>query len=531
MDLSSLSTAEIIARHGKLINATTPLETLLTSADYFGLTTATPLQRAICRVTDGKGLGELARHASVLDGIGPVPEGLGRPRELVILSGIRTGKSLFTAALAVHWTQVADIRHLTVGEVARVSVLSLTVDLARVVFGHIVGNCLAKPTLKKLVIGEPTADSIFLRHPSGRPVEIKVVAGARAGASLVARWSAGLILDEAPRMIGADEGVVNYDDARSAVIGRLLPGAQLVSIGSPWIPVGPIYDAVQECWKQPTPEKVVIWAPGWVMNPIFWTPERVEHLKQTEPDIFVTDCMAQFASAEESLFNSLDLDKSTRSSPAELPWDPAQEYVAAMDPATRSNAWTLIIATRIGNKRIIVLARQWLGSKLEPLNAVDVMSEIAKICKSYNVKGVMSDQYFGDALHAIARERGFSVIQKHLTEVEKAQKSMSLRTRLNEGAIELPPIPELRTDMQRVKRITTQTGIKVKEPRTSDGRHCDFFSSILLALLPWLDDVKSAPPEPGSDEATRLEVAAMRKASQEKYTPEVNSRGRIRRRY
>lgn len=501
------------------------LETLLTSPDYFGLTTATPLQRGICRIADGRGLAELAGVPGIVDGIGVVPEGIGRPRELLILSGIRTAKSMLASALAVHWTQTADIRHLTSGEVARVSVLSLTIDLARVVFGHIVGNCLAKPALKKLVIGEPTADSIFLRHPSGRPVEIKVVAGARAGASLVARWSAGMILDEAPRMIGADEGVVNYDDARSAVIGRLLPGAQMVSIGSPWAPFGPIYNTVQEHWKRPSKDMVVVWAPGWAMNPVFWTPERVQHLKDTEPDVYITDCAAQFASPEESLINSLDIDTCTREGPAELPWNPNQEYVAAMDPATRSNGWTLVIATRVGNKRIIVLARQWLGTRLEPLNSVRMMEEIGKICRNYQVKGVYSDQYMGDALHAIAQERGFSVWEKHLTQVEKAQKYLSLRARLSEGAVELPPIPEVRNDLQRLRRVTTQNGVKVDEPKTSDGRHCDYAPAILLALLSWLDDVKADPIEPGSDEALKLEAARMRKASEAKYAG-ASSRGR-----
>ena len=74
----------------------------------------------------------------------------------------------------------------------------------------------------------------------------------------------------------------------------------------------------------------------------------------------------------------------------------------------------------------------------------------------------MSDRYMGDALHSIAQTMGLSVWQKHLTEVEKAQKSLSFRTRLGEGAIELPPLPEVRTDLQRVKRVTTQNGIKLQ---------------------------------------------------------------------
>ena len=508
------------------IRARLTLEKLLVGEDYFGLTTATDLQRAICRIADGKGLEDLHRSSVVLDSVGLLPQGIGRPRELIILSGIRTGKSLFTAALAVYWTQIADVSKLTIGEVARVSVVSLTVDLARVVFGHIVGNVLGKPKLRTLLAATPTSDSVILRHPSGKPVEIKVVAGARAGASLVARWSAGLILDEAPRMIGADEGIVNYDDARSAVVGRLLPGAQIVSIGSPWAPFGPIYSAVQESWKQPTDRRVIVWAPGWEMNSVYWTEERVAALKASEPDVYITDCAAQFATPEEALFNSVDLDKCTRAGPMELPPDPNGAYVAAMDPAIVANSWTFVIATRVGSKYVIALARQWQGTMLEPLNAVDTMKQIADICMQYGVKGVYSDKFMGDALHAIALTLGISVWQHHMSRVDRAKKYMSLKTRMNDGTIELPPLPEVRSDLQRIKKRVTQNGIDIHLPSTSDGRHCDFAPSIVLSIQNWLDDVKVPLPEPGTDEALKLEVAAMRKASQAKYAPEVRRRGR-----
>ncbi|MDP9001757.1 MAG: hypothetical protein M3O46_16790, partial [Myxococcota bacterium] len=226
------------------------LERLLTHPSAFGLTSASPLQRAICRIADGLPLGKLADHVDVIAAIGNVsalPQA--RPLELLILSGIRTGKSLLAAALAVRAALTCDLSQLRPGEPVRVSVVSLTTDLARVVFEHLCGTVTSKPMLRALVVGSPTADTVDLRHPSGHVVEVKVVAGARAGASLVARWSAGVIFDEAPRMNGEEDGVVNFDDARRAALGRLLTGAQLVSIGSPWAPRGPVYEAVQEHWR------------------------------------------------------------------------------------------------------------------------------------------------------------------------------------------------------------------------------------------------------------------------------------------
>ncbi|MGD0679936.1 MAG: hypothetical protein ABSC94_31520, partial [Polyangiaceae bacterium] len=115
--------------------------------------------------------------------VSTMPPGV-RPLELLILSGVRVGKSLLAAALAVRAALTCDLSALRPGEPVRVSVVSLTTDLARVVFEHVTGTLQSKPALRALMDGEPTADTVNLRHPSGHVVEVKVVAGARAGASL-----------------------------------------------------------------------------------------------------------------------------------------------------------------------------------------------------------------------------------------------------------------------------------------------------------------------------------------------------------
>ncbi len=51
--------------------------------------------------------------------------------------------------------------------------------------------------------------------------------GYRTRGALVGRLR---VFDEFPRMNGEEDGVVNFDDARRAVIGRMLPGAQLFGI-------------------------------------------------------------------------------------------------------------------------------------------------------------------------------------------------------------------------------------------------------------------------------------------------------------
>lgn len=481
---------------------TITLEQLLTRPAGFGLVSASPLQRAICRIADGLPLAELAAAPSVRAAIGnvdAVPASL--PAELGVLSGIRTGKSLLAAALAVRASQTCDLSKLGPGEIPRVSVLSLTTDLGRVIFDHVVGNVMAKPALKALVIGEPTTDSVTLRHPSNRPVEIKVVAGSRAGASLVARWSAGCIFDEAPRMVGADDAVVNFDDARRAVLGRLLPGAQLVWIGSPWAPFGPIYDLTLEHWGKPSERLVIVRAPAPAMNPVYWTAERVEKLRQQDPTTHRTDVLAEFADPESALLSSMEIEAATRSGPLVLRRAAGHTYTAAMDPGTRGNAWTLAIATRDARgKRIVALTRQWIGSKTDPLSPDFVLQEIANVCRPYGVETVITDQWSSDALRAIAERYELYLRVETITAARKVEIYENLRARLANGEVELPPDPQVRADLLSLRKQVTQNGIAIVLPRGSDGRHADYAPAVALAIAEPVAEPEALPPNPGSRE-------------------------------
>ncbi len=464
------------------------LERLLTHSSGFGLTTASPLQRAICRIADGLPLGDLATDPSVVSAVGNVAAlPTTRPAELLILSGVRTGKSLLAAALAVRASQTCDVSQLGPGDGVRVSVLSLTVDLGRVPFGHMVGNILAKSALRALLVGEPTADTLTLRHPSGREIEIKVVAGARAGASLVARWSAGVIFDEAPRMLGDEDGVVNFDDARRAALGRLLPGAQLIAIGSPWAPRGPIYEMATEHWREPTADLVVIRAPANHMNPTWWTKERSEKLKRQDEQAWRTDVCGLFADPETSLFSSAEIDRATRKAPLVLPRAEGQDYRAACDPATRGNGWTLVVTTRQrcddGRIRtVVVLAKQWQGSKSDPLKPDAVCAEIATELRAYGLDTFTSDQWAADFLKAICDRHGLYVHVETITAPKKVAMFEALRVQIADDELQLPPDPMLRADLLSIRKRVSMNGIAIELPRTADGRHADFGPALAICV-------------------------------------------------
>jgi hypothetical protein len=462
------------------------LEAVLTSPEWFGLEQATPLQRAICRIADGLELGELAEHDDVVAGLGG-PEAVAalpaeQPAELYVLAGIRAGKSLTAAALGVRASQVCDVSSLRDGEVPRVSIVSLKLDLAQVVYQHLCGAALGQTRVAELLMAEPTADSVMLRHPSGRPVEIKVVAGARAGASLVARWSAGAIFDEFPRMVGADEGVVNFDDAKRAVMGRMLPGAQIVGIGSPWAPFGPAYKLVKNHHGKPSADCVVVRGTGPAMNPAHWTPAACEDLLRRDPITHRTDVLGEFADAESSLFGSWELDSLVRRSPVAIEPRPGLSFAAAIDPAATTDAFSLVVVTRVlhdkwGDVLSVAMARTWEP----PLSPDEVLGEIATLLRPYGVTTVATDQWSAAALRDLGRHHGLTLEETTLTAALKVDLFESLRTLVADRRIELAPNEELLEDLRRVrKKILESGGWRIYFPRVG-GRHCDLASAMALA--------------------------------------------------
>lgn len=370
------------------------LEDLLTSPNGFGLATATPVQRAVCRVVDGEPLGSLAKHPEVIQAFGTDDINLkGPPFEIAIVAAIRGGKSKFAACLAVRNALTVDLSKVTSGDEVRSSIVSVKLDLASPILSHVKGALLSSRVLKANMIGDPTSEGVDLRHPSGRAVEIRITSGSRAGSSLVARYSAGCVFDEACRMQGQEDGVVNLDHLREAVIGRLVDGAQLVHVSSPWSPTGPIYDMTQEHFGKPTQDLVVIRANGSMLNPVYWTPKRIADLKRRNPRAYKTDYLAEFADLETSLFTADIVNACSSRTEMVIPPDGMQEYGAACDPATKRNAWTFVIVTRKGGKKIVVYANQWIPKPGEPLNTSEVIREMAAKCREYRVPVVKTDQY------------------------------------------------------------------------------------------------------------------------------------------
>ena len=472
-------------------------ESLLTSPAAFNIVSASPAQRAACRILDGLPLQELADHPDVIalvggpDAVHALPHE--PPTETVVAAAIRTAKTILSLAAVSRMSQTVDESRLGRGEIPRVSLVSLKLDVTEVARRILLDTFEGSSVLSSLLL-DATADVVTVRHPSGRPIEIAIVAGAKAGGGLVARWCGGAVFDEATRMNGASDAVVNLDDARSALLGRLLPGAQILYIGSPWAPHGPVYEMVQEHWRKPSARMVVLRGSGPMLNPQWWTPARCARLQEQDPTAYQTDVLGEFADPESGLINPVALRTATRESPLELEPDPVARYVAAIDPSegtASANPWTLVIVEHSPAPRMptpgdpqplpkrfrVALAREWRGSGPDR-----TLAEIAAICRRYRIRTAITDQYSGAAISDIAARHGLQLFIDRWSATSKLEAFQNLATLIANDQLELCPDRQLKRDLLSVKRRTTQQGVTIVLPKTGDGRHADYAPALASAV-------------------------------------------------
>jgi len=463
------------------------LEALLISPLGFALTTATPLQRAICRASTGEPLEELASDPDVIRAFGG-ESAIARlpsssPKMFDTVAAVRCAKSIIEACKIVRWSQVVDVSDVRDGETPRIPIVSFRMDQAQAVYDHLVGALLRSPTLGQLLIGKPGKQCLFLRHPTGKPIEVRVIAGSRAGTTLVSRWLAGIVFDEAPRLQGQSDGIVNLDDALAAIQARILPGGQIDCAGSPWAPRGTIYDHFVEHFGFPSNDLVMVVAPGRAMNPYRYTDAFCAELERRDPRAYKTDVLAQFADLEDSLLSSADVIVCTRDKMIEG-YDERFEYVAAMDPAMRTNAWTLVIlCCSAPDTYSVVYTHQWQGSNSRPLKPSQVLREISFACREYHLDSAWSDQASFDALADTAEQCGLTLSQHAFTAALWESTAERLRALVGGRQLSLPPDATLRSDLLSVQRRLTSRGSSVVLGKTAgDNRHSDYVPALCLAL-------------------------------------------------
>jgi hypothetical protein len=219
-------------------------------------------------------------------------------------------------------------------------------------------------------------------------------------------------------------------------------------------------------------------------NPSYWTPERLERLRQYDETAWRINALGEFIDPEHGLLSPVSIAQSTRTVPGDLPRNPKFSYSAAVDPSeagANGNAFTLTIVEREGlgeaAKFRVALVREFRSG-----GPAQIWSEINNHCKRYGVRAVVSDQWGGEAQREIARQAGLDLRKRTTTAKSKLEDFQNLATLLHAGKLELANDKQLLDDLRSVRLVTTQSGQSIHLPRTGDGRHCDYAPALAAAI-------------------------------------------------
>jgi hypothetical protein len=394
-------------------------------------------------------------------------------RQLVVRAGRRAGKSSSFCRLAVVEALYGqhDVPPGDTGVVAIVST-DRTEAAARLTTVTAILDALG-------VAYKPWGDGAIGIKLIGRRVGVRVYTASIKGVS--GFTSIFVLCDEVAKWSDSDTGANPATEVLASVrpTMRTQKNARIALSSSPFGMLDAHYDAYE---RGETSAQVVAYAPTWEANPTVTEQET----RDDEPDesAWLREYAAiPQAEAESSMLTELLIDRATRTSPTDLPAEPGHWYAATIDPATRGNAWTLVVATRGPDRvRRVCLVREWKGTANVPLRSPEVFQEIAALLKPYALTTLTSDQFAGDPLADLAQQAGLYLELEPWHSGNKREAYEGLRTMLLAEELELPPVPEVKTDLLGIRKRLTRSGVTY-ELATQGTRHSDFAPAVAMAAM------------------------------------------------
>lgn len=336
---------------------------------------------------------------------------------------------------------------------------------------------------------EPWGGGVLGIRLVGRRIGFRVFTASIAGVS--GFTSIFVIADEVAKWKDADTGVNPANEVIKSVRPTMatMRNARIVLSSSPFSVLDAHYDAFE---LGETDLQIIAAAKTWEANPTLTEAET----RVLEPD--ESTWLREYGNVpqeevESSLLDASDLVVCTRKKhPGDLPRVEGWRYVAAMDPATRTNAWTLVVAGQ-GPKgvRHVVLARQWVPRRGKPLRSENVLREIKDLIAPYGptvdkpLRTVHTDQAGTDNLRAILRvlklEDRLVLVEEPWTQATKAQGYELVRKLAQSKRLGLPDDKMVRVDLLGIVKKITRNGV-LYQLIERDGRHSDYAPAIAMAV-------------------------------------------------
>ncbi|MGE0363252.1 MAG: hypothetical protein AB7H93_13330 [Vicinamibacterales bacterium] len=357
-------------------------------------------------------------------------------RELWLLLGRRSGKSIIAALLAVHATTCRTYR-LAPGEVGTYMVIAADRKQARVIKRYVSGLLHAHPSLAALVARE-TADAITLTN--GLCIEIHTC----SFRSLRGYTAIGAAVDEVA--FWSVEDSANPDKEVLVALRAAMasvPEAMLVGLTSVYARRGEVWRIFDKCFgKDDSADVLVVNGPTATMNPTI-DPKVIARAYDDDPMAAAAEYGAEFRRDVEAFLPLEGIEAVRMPGRFELPFVASHHYVGFLDPAggTGQDSMTMAVAHREHGRAILDLVRE----VRPPFSPEAVVKEFADVFRGYGLHQATSDRYAGSWPTEAFAKVGIRV-------------SPSERTRSDIYLAALPMVMSGQVELLDVPRLTKQLG-------------------------------------------------------------------------
>ncbi|MGK3995126.1 hypothetical protein [Sorangium sp. So ce1024] len=475
-------------------------ETLVTHRDLAAFR-ASPTQLALIRSADGRGDAVELPRDRMLFHFGQERLPSGRPRLVVLRTGVRAGKS-FLAAMALLLSvltctfrreplehEIADPDGLVgvrKGEFVRALIVAPVMELSKAVLYHLVGTMQSSERLSKLLV-KVGSNFCVIRREDGHKVLVKLVAASGGGTNLRSTWLAGVVFDEGA-FFDEDGKAVTLKDQLRAAMARLLKGAQAWVPSSPWNDSDPFHELFEKHFGKPG-HALAFHSDSRSMNPTL-DREEEQAERERDPDNAAREYDAVPLPSSSSLFLPPDALARAINATRPLHLDPLPEvtHYAGCDLGFRKNSSALAISRYEDERVRLAYHEERVPQKGASLKPSEVCRSFAETALGYGARSVKGDLHYADTAHeefdkVEVNGDGIVYLEWNPSADNQTDAFTEFKRRLAEGVIELPNDPKL---INQLKAVTSRPlpGGRVQVQLPKQGRtHGDVAMAVVLSMV------------------------------------------------
>jgi len=405
----------------------------------------------------------------------------GRPSELYVIAGRRSGKSSLAAVLAVYMALFEDWKSkVSAGERPVVLIMAVDKSQAGIVKRYIEAILDLSASLRAAVKAVK-AEEIELKNGVSvliKPCSFRSIRGLTVVCAILeelAFWRYEL------ESVSPDREVMTALKPALATTGGLI-----MAITTPYSRAGLAFETFKSCWGKPGP--TLVWKAGTsTMNPTI-DKGVIGRAMEEDPQAALAEYGAEFRVDVSGFLAPEVVEAAVIPGRAVLPPAEKIQYTAFLDPSGgRSDSFTMAIAhfDTAARRGIVDLVIE----KRPPFNPAEVTAELAEVLKTYRTTRAGSDFYAAEWVSSAFQAHGIELVRSSKT---KSQLYLEALPRFNSGVVQLPDQKRLISQLKALER-KSRPGGRDQVDTFYPGSHDDLANVVCGALVGAMDVEATRP--------------------------------------